>query len=76
MAPTIASACDGHLGAPGAVDEQLEDAKENRKAPSETTKKRAAWKPACPSPAPNVQWRFHQKLLVTPTMNARTAATR
>src|SRR4051794_20864592 len=31
-----------------------------------TVKKRAAWKPACPSRAPKVQWRFHQKLFDTP----------
>jgi len=39
-------------------------------------KKRAAWKPACPSRAPKVQWRFHQKLFATATTKAQVAATR
>ena len=30
--------------------------------------------PAWPSPAPKVQWRFHQKLLITATQKAPTAA--
>ena len=39
-----------------------------------TVKKRAAWKPACPSLASKVQCRFQQKLLVTATQKARIAA--
>ena len=37
----------------------------HRNAPTLTVKKRAAWNPACPSRAPKVQCRFHQKLLAT-----------
>ena len=35
-----------------------------------TAKNRAAWKPACPSLASNVQRRFQAKLLATATENA------
>ena len=48
----------------------------NTNAAMLTVKKRAAWKPACPPRARNVQWRFHQKLLVTATAKASVAATR
>ncbi len=48
----------------------------NTNANTLTVKKRAAWKPAWPSPASKVQWRFHQKLLATATTNAAEAATR
>ena len=39
-----------------------------------TAKKRAAWKPAWPSPAAKVQWRFQKKLLLTATQKAPIAA--
>ena len=38
-----------------------------------TVKKRAAWKPAWPSPASKVQWRFQKKLLMTATTKAPIA---
>ena len=41
-----------------------------------TAKKRIAWKPAWPSPAPKVQWRLSRKLLVTATQKAPSAAAR
>src|SRR3954463_2649593 len=45
-----------------------------RNAVTLTVKKRAAWKPACPSPAAKVQWRFHQKLFITAMAKAIVAA--
>jgi hypothetical protein len=39
-----------------------------------TAKKRAAWKPAWPSPAAKVQWRFQKKLLQKATQKAPIAA--
>src|SRR5204863_6290292 len=71
----IASACAGSCGTPASTS-TVSTARMTRNATNETTKNRAAWNPACPSRAPKVQCRFHQKLLSTPPTQAPVAAPR
>ena len=73
IANATAIACEGISGRrPG--DQQLEHDRLTPSAATLTAKKRAAWNPAWPSVAWNVQWRFQRKLLVTATQKAPIAA--
>ena len=76
VATTIEIACAAMSGTPATLTSSSSTSAANRKAATLTVKKRAAWKPACPPRARNVQYRFHQKLLVTATTNATVAAIR
>jgi hypothetical protein len=76
VAETIAIAWAGSSATPTTLTSSSSTAAANRKAAMLTVKKRAAWKPAWPPRARKVQWRFHQKLLVTATTKAAVAATR
>ncbi len=76
MAATIDTAWAASSGTFARVTSSSSTAAAKRKASTLTAKKRVAWNPMCPSRAPNVQWRFHQKLLLTATTKASVAATR
>ena len=75
MAAAIEIACAATFGTPKPLMSSSSIPSENRNAAALTAKKRTAWKPACPSRAPNVQWRLSQKLFVTATRKATVAAT-
>ncbi len=76
VAATIEIAWAGSSAMPPTLTSTSSMAAANRNATMLTVKKRAAWKPARPPRAPNVQCRFHQKLFTTATTNAAVAATR
>ena len=72
----LAAACAGTLATPKLSTSTRRNTRLKAKAARLTAKKRAAWKPACPWRASNVQCRLSRKLLVTATRNAIPAATR
>src|SRR3954463_10501478 len=74
VATTMEIAWAGSSDTPATLTSSSSTTSANRKATTLTAKKRVAWDSGLPAPARKVQWRFHQKLLVTPATKASVAA--